>query len=101
MVRHIVMFDFLEEAEGRTKRENAQIAKERLEALLGIVPSLKTAVVHLNDKCADPANYDLVLITEHDDFEGLKAYATHPEHLKVGEFIGKVRKSRACVDFEI
>ncbi|MFA9463265.1 MAG: Dabb family protein [Velocimicrobium sp.] len=100
MVRHIVMFEFLEEAEGKSKRENAEIAKVKLEALVGVVPSLLSAEVNLNSKNADPNNYDLVLITKHNDMEGLHAYATHPEHLKVGKFIGTVKKSRVCVDYE-
>jgi len=100
VVRHIVMFEFLDEAEGKSKRENAEIAKQMLERLVGLVPSLLSVEVKLNSPKADQANFDLVLITQHTDFEGLKAYATHPEHVKVGQFIGSVKKSRACVDFE-
>lgn len=100
MVKHIVMFEFLLEAEGKSKRENAKIAKEKLEQLVGVVPSLLSAEVKLNAQVADKSNYDLVLITEHKDMDGLKAYAVHPEHRKVAEFIGKVKKSRACVDYE-
>ncbi len=100
MVRHIVMFEFLDEAEGKSKRENAEIAKGMLDHLVGLVPSLLSAEVKLNSPKADSTNFDLILTTEHNDFEGLKAYATHPEHLKVGQFIGNVKKSRACVDYE-
>lgn len=39
MIRHIVMFQFKEEAEGRTKVENLQIAKSMLESLVGVVPT--------------------------------------------------------------
>lgn len=101
MVRHIVMFKFKEEAEGRTKKENLQIAKEKLEALQGVVPTLKSSYVKLNDENANPSNYDIVLVSEYDDMEGLNAYIVHPAHKMVGEFMGKVRESRACVDFEI
>lgn len=101
MIRHIVMFRFLEEAEGKSRRENAKAAKEMLEKLSGLVPSLLKAEVHINDEGAEPSNYDLVLITEHEDLEGLRMYTVHPEHLKVSEFIGKVKESRACVDFKI
>lgn len=101
MVRHIVMFKFKEEADGRTKKENLQIAKEKLEALQGAVPTLRSSYVKLNDENANPANYDIVLVSEYDDMEGLNAYIVHPAHKEVGEFMGKVRESRACVDFEI
>ena len=31
MVRHIVMFELLEEAEGRSKKENIELAREKAE----------------------------------------------------------------------
>lgn len=101
MVRHIVMFQFLEEADGKSKEENLKIAKEMLERLQGVVPTLRSSYVKLNDKMADKNNYDLVLVSEYDDMEGLQAYIVHPEHKKVGEFMKKVRKERACIDFTI
>lgn len=101
MIRHIVMFRFLEEAMGRSRRDNAVLAKKKLENLAGVVPSVLKMEVHLNDEDAQPSNYDLVLITEHEDLEGLRLYASHPEHENVSEFIGRVKESRACVDFKI
>lgn len=100
MIRHIVMFKFCEEADGRAKAENLAIAKDMLEQLMGVVPSLRSMDVQLNAPAADSDNYDLVLTTEHDDLDGLNAYAVHPAHKEVGKFIGKVRISRACVDYE-
>lgn len=100
MVRHIVMFQFKEEALGRSKAENAKIAKDMLEALQGVVPTLRSSYVKLNGEGADASNYDLVLVAEYEDYDGLNAYIVHPEHKKVGEFMKKVRLSRACVDFE-
>ncbi|MBR3290193.1 MAG: Dabb family protein, partial [Clostridia bacterium] len=35
MIRHIVMFKFKEEADGRTKAENVAITKSMLDALPG------------------------------------------------------------------
>ena len=101
MIRHIVMFQFLEEADGRTKKENVAIAKGMLEALQGVVPTLKSSYVKVNDEAANPDNYDLVLVAEYDSMEDLNAYIVHPEHKKVGEFMRKVREKRACVDFEV
>ena len=100
MVKHIVMFKFAEEKEGRSGRENAVIAKEMLEALQGVVPTLNGSKISLNSEKATPANYELVLETEFDDMEGLSAYAVHPEHLKVVAFIKSVITARACVDYE-
>lgn len=100
MVKHIVMFKFMEQAEGRTKLENANIAKDMLVALQGVVPTLKSSKVTLNDAKADNTNYDLVLEADFEDFDALHEYIIHPEHKKVGVFMKGVRESRACVDYE-
>jgi len=43
---------------------------------------------------------DMVLITEFDSKEDLDLYAVHPEHMKVSEYVGKVRTSRMVCDWE-
>ncbi len=101
MIRHIVMFKLLEEADGRTKAENALIIKEKLEALQGVVPTLLSSQVVLGVQGSAPSNYDVALIAEYADMDALNEYVVHPAHKKVGEFIAKVRESRACIDFEI
>jgi len=100
MVKHIVMFKFLPEAEGRTKKENAEIAKKMLDDLQGKIPALLASEVRLNDDAADNSNYDLVLISEFESFEALNEYIVHPLHKAVGEFLKGVRESRSCVDYE-
>lgn len=100
MVKHIVMFKFLEEAEGRSKSENVMMTKNMLDALQGGVPTLLSSKVTINDVKADPTNYDLVLESEFESFEALHEYIVHPEHKKVGEFMRPLRESRACVDYE-
>ena len=100
MVKHIVMFKFLESAEGRTKQENVEIAKAMLENLQGKVPTLVSSSVKTNSEKADNTNYDLVIISDFESFESLNEYIVHPLHKEVGVFMEKVRESRACVDYE-
>ena len=100
MVKHIIMFKFLDTACGRSKKENVSIAAEMLSDLMGKVPSLLSSEIFINSDSADNSNYDLLLVTEFNSFDGLKEYATHPLHLKVVDFIKEVRESRACVDYE-
>lgn len=99
MVKHIVMFRFLEQAEGRSKSENVQIAKNMLEKLQGVVPTLKASKVSVNSG-SNPTNYDLVLEADYDSYADLAEYIVHPAHKAVGEFMKKVRLDRACVDYE-
>ena len=49
MVTHIVFWALKDEAEGHSKRENAEHIKEMLEALVGVVPGLIEAKVR---RCA-------------------------------------------------
>jgi len=97
MVRHIVMFDF---KENNKKENNIQKAKEMLENLIDIIPTLKSMEVGVNFSSEDRA-MDLSIITSFDDKAGLEEYATHPEHLKVVEFIKTVVNSSKVSDYII
>lgn len=101
MIRHVVMFDFLEEAEGRSAMENARIAQEMLEKLPDSISWIRRSETGLNHPDANQANYHLCLIADFDSQEDLERYIVHPDHVKVGEFMKKVRRSRSCVDYEV
>ena len=47
MVTHIVFWALKDEAEGHSKRENAEHIKEMLEALVGVVPGLILSLIHI------------------------------------------------------
>lgn len=100
MVKHIVMFKFLPEAMGRTKKENLEIAKIMLLDLQGKIPTLLSSTVEINSEKANPDNYDLVLVADYNGWDELNEYIVHPLHKAVGEFMKDVRESRACVDYE-
>lgn len=101
MIKHIVMFKFKPEANGKTAFENATIVKNMLEALQGVVPTLKSSKVSYNSPKASADNYDLVLEAEFESMEALAEYIVHPEHKKIGEFMKDIRDFRACVDYEV
>ena len=100
MIKHIVMWKLEENAEGNTKLENAKIIKEKLEALVVIIPEIVELEVGI-DILGTNQSYDVVLVSIFKSLEELDIYAKHPEHLKVGEFVGKVRKDRVAVDYEV
>ena len=100
MIRHICMFEFLDEAGGRTREENVAITKAMLEALPEKIEQIKASTVELNSKKADGTNWDLVLISDFESFEDLETYKVHPDHVAVGTFMRPVRRARACVDYE-
>jgi heme-degrading monooxygenase HmoA len=100
MIKHIVMWKLKDFVDGKNKEENAREVKRLLEALNGKIPGLKAIEVGINIEPSEQA-YDVVLYSEFDSLEALNGYQKHPEHLKAGEFVGKVREARTVVDYEI
>lgn len=100
MIKHIVFWNLLEEAEGHSKQENAMKAKALLEGLLGKIPGLLHIEVGL-DFSDTPDSADIVLYSEFESRTALNAYHHHPEHQAVAPFIGKIRCGRRVVDYEI
>ena len=101
MIKHIVMWTFKDEAEGNKKEQNISIFKEMLENLVGQVPGLLSLEVGVKGVDSPADNQDVVLTTTHNTWDELKAYAIHPEHLKVGSFAKQVVLSRSAVDYVI
>jgi hypothetical protein len=95
MVVHIVTFEFKQE----NKKANIIQAKQMLENLMGAVPSLRSIDVGLNFAKEERA-MDMSIITVFEGKEGLNAYAIHPEHIKVINFIKTVVNYSKVVDYE-
>ena len=96
MVKHIVMFDFKDE----NREENLERAKIMLEALVEKIPSLKAMEVGINFSQEERA-MDLSLYSTFDDQAGLEAYAIHPAHLEVVEFIKSVATASKVSDYTL
>ena len=96
MIKHIVMWNIHEDLDLDATRETL---KEKLEALLDRVDSLKEISVGFNDNTSE-AKRDIVLMTSFDDKAGLKAYIVHPAHVEVGQYVRAVTKDRVVVDYE-
>lgn len=98
MIKHIVLFKLKAQAEGASRAENALRVKAQLEALPSQVPGILEFEVGLNLVPGDAA-YDVALFSIFESLEALSAYQIHPAHRAVAEFIGRVRETRAVVDF--
>lgn len=99
MIRHIVMFSFKEQAQGRSKAENVALTKAMLEELPQKISLIRSSRVELNAPGASEENCDLLLISDFDSLEDLEAYRIHPDHVAVGTFMRPLRTGRASVDF--
>lgn len=98
MIKHIVLFKMRDDIDAQQKETELEVIKAGLEALLGVVPSLRSMEVGIN--CNPAEKFDLALISTFDDLEGLNAYAVHPDHVAVGKRIRAMLDVRACNDFE-
>ncbi len=94
MIKHVVMWKFKTEVTDADKLE----MKRQLESLKGVVPMLVDIEVGLNFSDCPPAK-DMVLYTVFQTLEDLRAYAAHPAHVKVVEFVKPLVSERAVVDF--
>ncbi|MCQ2203022.1 MAG: Dabb family protein [Bacteroidales bacterium] len=98
MIKHIVLFKMRDDIDAQQKETELKVIKAGLEALLGVVPTLRSMEVGLN--CNPAEKFDLALISTFDDLDGLNAYAVHPDHVAVGKRIRAMLDVRACNDFE-
>lgn len=99
MLTHIVWWTMKDTANGKSAEENIRLITSGLESLRGRVPSLRELTVGSEILPGSTEQVSLVLVTRHDDAEGLAAYATHPEHQKVAALLKEATASRKAIDF--
>jgi hypothetical protein len=100
MIKHIVMWQLKDHAEGADKATNALKMKALLDACANIVPG----IIKLEVAIAKPgleATYDVVLYSEFASAAALDAYQNHPQHLALKPFVSAVRLARQCMDYEV
>ena len=102
MIRHIVMWKFADEAMGKTREENLDLVADKLMTLFrsGKVEGLRRMEIGKDIGRTD-MSYDMVLVTEFDSMEALKAYKVFPDHVAISQYVKQVRTARATVDCEI
>jgi hypothetical protein len=100
MLKHIVMWKLKPFAEGASKADNALKIKNLLESLSKKIEDIEHIEVGVDCSKTD-SSYDVVLYSEFPNQQVLDNYQNHPEHKRVGDFIGKVRETRIAVDYEI
>ncbi len=91
MLKHIVMWRLRDDAD-------VQEIKQALDALWGVVPSLRGLETGINRLTGEHAP-ELVLLTAFDDAEGLEQYRTHPAHQAVIPLLQDAAIERRVVDY--
>jgi len=85
MLRHVAMFKFKEGIGDAQKAE----ARDALIALMGVVPSLRAMTAGLNIR-APERNWDMVLVADFDDLDGLESYFAHPTMNAASDLVASV-----------
>lgn len=124
--KHIVMWKFKEQHNGKSALENARWMKEQLEGLVGVVPELLSAEVGISpalehaaeaaaaeapapvaaqsNAAAAPApaasgEYDACLLSTFASPEALAAYKVHPKHKAISAYCKEARLKRLAFDW--
>ena len=96
MVKHIILWKLKEEFNTDSVKLGI---KSSLEGLLGVVPNL--VEIKVETETLPSSNVDVMLYSVFTDFDALKNYAVHPEHVKAADnFVRPYTETRAFFDYE-
>ncbi|WP_295010462.1 Dabb family protein [uncultured Microbacterium sp.] len=98
-LRHVVTWK-MAAGDASTRAEHAEGIVARLEGLVGVVPSIRALSTGVNALDIE-GNWDVTLVADFDDAEGLDAYQVHPAHQEVVAYVRSVAGGRSAVDFLI
>ncbi len=99
MITHIVMWQLKDHAEGADKAYNLR----KMQALLMSCSALVPGILRLDVVVAQSgleATCDIMMVSEFDSLAALNAYQSHPHHVAMKPFIGAIRQSRHCMDYQ-
>ena len=98
-VRHVVAWRLAATDEAERAAHANEIVS-RLSALVGVVPSILSLTAGAEALYVG-TNWDVVLIADFADQDGLEAYQVHPAHKEAGTFIRSVVADRVAVDIHV
>ena len=100
MVKHVIIWTLKDEYDENQKLQIKKDIKQGLEGLKGQIPGLINITVNIDN--LESSNTDLMLDSEFEDFDALKGYSVHPEHVKIANtFVRPYTAIRSCFDFEV
>lgn len=99
MVKHIVLWNFIESLTEEEKKTAAAKMKSLLEPIKELVPGAIEIQVISNELSS--SNRDVALISTFESITALATYQNHPAHVEAGKYVRSVTCNRACLDYEI
>lgn len=98
MVKHIVLWNFVENLSEAEREEAGMKMKELLEPIKDLVPG--AAEIRVVQNKLPTSNRDIALISTFDTVEALMTYQNHPAHVEAGKYVRSVTCNRSCMDYE-
>nr|WP_300678272.1 Dabb family protein [uncultured Acetatifactor sp.] len=98
MVRHIVLWNFVEGLSDAEKAEAGEKMKALLEPIQELIPGAVEIQVVPNQLAS--SNRDIALISTFETVEALSTYQNHPAHVEAGKYVRNVTCDRTCMDYE-
>ena len=98
-VRHVVVWRLVGES-AEEKNYSFESVADDLHALVGTIPGLMSLSVSRSTG-PNPKNWDMCLISEHESWDALDVYASHPAHIAVASRVAEITIERAGADFEL
>ncbi|MEK7299149.1 MAG: Dabb family protein [Candidatus Margulisiibacteriota bacterium] len=100
MIKHLVFWRLKPEALGKSKAENLQEIKTRLEELADKITGMIRIEVGINFDTSERAA-DAALYSVFESQEALNDYQNYPDHVAIKDFIGQVVTEARVVDYEV
>lgn len=98
MVKHIVLWNFVEGLSHAEKAEAGAKIKALLEPIKELVPGAVEIQVLRNQLSS--SNRDIALVSAFESVDALATYQNHPAHVEAGKYVRSVTCDRACIDYE-
>jgi hypothetical protein len=95
MLTHVVLFKLKDRSP-----ENIAATRDRIAAIDGHIPQLRSIQVGVNVVTSDRA-YDIALVETFDSVEDMKAYQVNPVHVELLKDVLPRFEASAAVDYEL
>ena len=98
MIKHVILWKIKEGYSDSEKEKIKADIKNGLENLMGKIDGLTN--IHVQTECMESSTADVMLDSEFESVDALKAYAVHPDHVYVADnFVRPYMEIRMCMDF--
>ena len=101
MYKHVVLWKFKEQADGKSREELAIEVKRRLDELPAHIPEIVSYETGINIGDYGASFFDVSVISAFENKDTFWAYTKYPVHDAVVAYIQSVMVAEEIVDYEI